>query len=68
MDTVAFPRGGGGVDDLLRVAGLDVLAGDRGDDRGGEPLAEPTLGVGAPAGPPLADGEPVTVQVVRDQG
>ena len=68
MDPVAFPRGGGGVDDLLRVAGLDVLAGDRVDDRGGEPLAQPPLGVGVLAGPPLVDGEPVRVQVMPDEG
>ena len=50
------------------MAGLDVLADDRADDRGSEPLAEPRLGVRVLAGPPLADGQPVGVQVVGDQG
>jgi hypothetical protein len=59
VDPVAFPWGGGGVDDLLRVVGVDVLAGDRVDDRGGEPLAQSPLGVGVLAGPPLIDREPV---------
>ena len=54
MDPVALPGGGRGVDDLLRVLGLDVLAGDRGDDRGGEPLAQPPLGVSVLARPPVA--------------
>ena len=67
VDPVAFPGGGGGVDDLLRVAGRDVLAGDRVDDRGGEPLAQPPLGVGVLAGPPLVHRQPVRVQVMRDQ-
>jgi hypothetical protein len=44
---------GRGVDDLLHVTGRDVLAGHRGDDRDGEPAAQPALGVGVPAGPPL---------------
>jgi hypothetical protein len=48
-DPVAFPGRRRGVDDLLHVPGLDVLAGDRGDDRGGEPLAQPPLGIGVPA-------------------
>ena len=42
----ALARGGRGVDRLLHVGDLDVLAGDRGDDRGHEPLAQPPLGVG----------------------
>jgi hypothetical protein len=36
----------GAVDDFLRVADRDVLAGDRADDRRGEPLAQLPLGVG----------------------
>jgi hypothetical protein len=31
------------------------------------PLAQPALGVGVPAGPPLAGGEPVRVQVMPDE-
>jgi hypothetical protein len=58
VDPVAFPRRRGGVDDLLHVPGLYVLAGDHTDDRGGEPLAQPALGVGVLAGPPLIDREP----------
>jgi hypothetical protein len=64
---VAFPGGGRGVDDLLHVAGLDVLAGDRADDRLGEPLAQPPLGVGVLAGPPVPGRGPVGVQVMLDQ-
>jgi hypothetical protein len=45
VDPVAFPGCGRGVDDLLGVLGLDVLAGDRADDRSGEPHAQPPLGV-----------------------
>ena len=37
------------------------------DDRLGEPGAQPGLGVGVLAGPPLADRQPVRVQVMRDQ-
>ena len=52
-----------------RVAarGLDVLARDRLDDRGGEPLAQPALGVRVLAGPPVIHRQPVKVQVVCDQ-
>ena len=39
------PRRGRGVDDLPHVPGRDVLADDRADDRDGEPLAQPPLGV-----------------------
>ena len=67
MHPVALPRRGRGVDDLLHVPGRDVLAGDRADDRGGEPLAQPALGVRVLAGPLPLDREPVGVQVVRDQ-
>jgi hypothetical protein len=42
----ALPRGGRGVDDALHVGQADVLAGNPADDRGGEPLAQPALGVG----------------------
>jgi DDE superfamily endonuclease len=56
LDPGAFSRRGSGVDDLLRMLGLDVLAGDCPDDRGGEPLAQPALGM-CVAGPPLVDGE-----------
>ena len=36
-----------------------VLAGDGADDRGGEPIAQPALGMGVLTGPPLVDGEAV---------
>ena len=64
---VALPGGRRGVDDLLHVPGLDVLARHRADDRGGEPLAQPPLGVGVLAGPPVLDRQPVGVQVMGDQ-
>jgi hypothetical protein len=64
---VALPRGGGGIDDLLHVPGRDVLAQDRADDRGGEPLAQPALGMRVLAGPLPLDREPVGGQVERDQ-
>ena len=67
VQPVALAGGRRGVDDLLHVTGGDVLAGDRRDDRGGEPLAQPPLGVGVPPRPPLGDRQPVGVQVVRDQ-
>jgi len=41
----ALARSRGGVDDPLHVADLDVLAGDRGDDRSGVHRAQPALGV-----------------------
>jgi hypothetical protein len=63
----AFPGGRRGVDDLLHVAGLDVLAGDSADDRRHEPLAQSALGVGVRAGPPLVNREAVGVEVVGDQ-
>ena len=50
-DPVALPRRRGGVDELLHVPGRDVLAEDRVDDRGGEPLAQPALGMRVLAGP-----------------
>jgi hypothetical protein len=53
VDPVALARGGSGVDDLLRVANRDVLAGDRADDRGGEPLAQAALVVPVLARPPV---------------
>jgi MFS family permease len=65
--SLAFPGSGSGVDDLLGVGGLDVLARDRVDDRGGEPLAQPPLGVGVLAGPPVLGRQPVRVQVMPDQ-
>jgi hypothetical protein len=55
---VAFPGRRRGVDDLLGVRGLAVLAGDRADDRRGEPLAQPPLGVGVLAGPQLPGRQP----------
>ena len=67
VQPVALAGGRRGVDDLLHVTGGDVLAGDRRDDRGGEPLAQPPLGISVPPGPPLAHRQPVGVQVVRDQ-
>jgi hypothetical protein len=51
-----------GIDDLLHVTGPDVLAGNRGDDRGGEPLAQPPQGVSMLAGAPLHQRRPVGVQ------
>ena len=66
-DPAALPRRGGGVDDLLHVPGRDVLADDRVDDRGGEPLAQPALGMRVLAGPLPLDREAVRGQVVRDQ-
>ena len=63
----ALPRGGRGVDDLLHVGDPDVLAADRGDDRGDEPLAQPPLGIGVPAGPRPAGRMPVRAQVPGDQ-
>jgi len=51
--------------------GLDRAAFQEGlarvDDRRGEPLAQPALGVCVLAGPPLLDGEPVRVQVMGDE-
>src|SRR3954447_11211752 len=38
LDPAARTRRWGGVDDLLQVLGLDVLADDRVDDRGGQLL------------------------------
>src|SRR5260370_10221908 len=38
-----------------------------GDDRGGEPLAQPALGVGVTAGPLLPRRQPAPVQVPADQ-
>ena len=49
------------------MPGFDVLAGDSVDDRGREPLAQPPLGVGVLAGPPLPGRQPVRVQVMPDQ-
>jgi hypothetical protein len=63
----ALPRGGRGVDDLLHVGDPDVLAADRADDRGDEPLAQPALGIGVPAGPRPAGRVPVRAQVPGDQ-
>jgi hypothetical protein len=66
-DPVPLARRGRGVDDRLRVPGRDVLAGDRADDRGGEPLAQPPLGIGVLARPPLFSRLPVRVEVRGDQ-
>ena len=67
VQPLALAGGRRGADDLLHVTDRDVLAGDPGDDRGREPLAQPPLGISVPAGPPLAHRQPVGVQVVRDQ-
>ena len=64
---LAFPGCRRGVDDLLGVPDLDVLAGDRADDRCGEPVAQPPLSVGMFAGRPVAHRQQVGVQVVGDQ-
>jgi hypothetical protein len=50
-----------------RCFGLDVLADDRPDDRGGESLAQPALRIRVLAGPLLLDWEAVRIQVVGDQ-
>src|ERR1035437_7332021 len=50
---------GRGVDDLLHVPGLDVLADDRVDERGGVPLAQAAPGMRVLAGPPILNREPV---------
>ena len=63
----ALARGGRGVDRLLHVGDLDVLAGDRGDDRGDEPLAQPPLGVGVLGRPRPAGRVPGGGQVPGDQ-
>ena len=63
----AFPGRRGGVDDLLHMAALDVLADGLVDDRGGVQRAQPPLGVRVLTGPPLADREPVGVQVMGDE-
>ena len=59
LDAPAFPWGGRGVDDLLHAPGLDVLADDRVDDGGGEPLAQAALGMRVLAGPLIVGREPV---------
>ena len=64
---VTFPCRGCGVDDGLGVPGLDILAGDRTDDRGSEPLAQPLLGVGVLARPAPFRWEPVRVEVPGNQ-
>ena len=63
----ALPRGGRGVDDALHVGDPDVLAADPRDDRGGEPLAQPALGIGVLAGPRPPGRVPVRGQVPGDQ-
>ena len=63
----ALPGRGRGVDHLLHVGDPDVLAGHRGDDRGGEPGAQPPLGVGVLAGPRPIGRVPVRAQVPPDQ-
>src|SRR5437660_7363286 len=45
------PGGRRGVDDLLHVAGRNVLARQAADHRGREPLTQPGLGMGMLAGP-----------------
>ena len=64
----ALARGGRGVDRLLHVGDLDVLAGDRGDDRGDEPLAQPPLGVGVLGRPRPARRVPGRVTGTRRSG
>ena len=63
----ALARGGRGVDRLLHVGDLDVLAGDGGDDRGHEPLAQPPLGVGVLGRPRPGGRVPARRQVIGDQ-
>jgi hypothetical protein len=67
VDPVAFPGGRRGVDDLLHVAGLDVLADDRVNDRGGEPGAQSALAIGMLARPPVLHRAAAGVQVVGDE-
>ena len=67
MQPGALARGGRGADRPLHVGGLDVLAGDRGDDRGHEPLAQPPLGVGVLGGPRPAGRVPGGGEVPGDQ-
>ena len=38
------------------------------DDRQGEPVAQPTLGVGVPARPPVTDRKPIRIEVMGDEG
>jgi hypothetical protein len=63
----ALPGGGRGVDDLLHVPRLNVLAQRVADHRDSKPLAQPALGVRVLAGPPPVGGQAVGVEVVRDQ-
>ena len=63
----ALACGGGGVDDALHVGEADVLAADRREDWGDEPLAQPPLGVGVLAGPRPPGRVPVRGQVPGDQ-
>ena len=67
-DPVAFPCRRGGVDDLLHVPGLDVLAGDLPDHRDRVQHAQPALAMRVLARPPLGNREPVRGQVVGDEG
>jgi hypothetical protein len=63
----ALALGGRGADCFLHVGDLDVLAGEAGDDRGDEPVAQPALGVGVLGGPRLPGRVPVRGQVVGDE-
>jgi hypothetical protein len=65
---IAFPGRRRGVDDLLHVPGLDVLAGHLCDHGGGIQRAQPRLGMRVLARPPFADREAIGVQVVGDEG
>jgi hypothetical protein len=64
----AFPRRRRGIDSPLHMPGLDVLAGDRVQDRGHEQRAQPSLGMRVLPRPALLNREAVRVQVVGDQG
>ena len=66
-DPVALARRGCGVDDRLRVGDGDVLAGDRADNRDGEPRAQSALGVRVPARPLPFSRQPVGIEVPGDQ-
>ena len=61
-DPVSFSRRRRRVDDPLHMRGLDVLAGNRVDDLGGEPLAQAPLQVRMLPGPPLGHRKTVRVQ------
>ena len=63
----ALAPGGRGVDRLLHVGDLDVLAGDGADDRADEPLAQPPLGVSVLGRPRPGGRVPARRQIIGDQ-